>query len=449
MGYVGLVGCGVLSEHHRTFYYDIDQTKMTKLKNNEIYIKEPELGELYKKGSNCPEPLQSISEMVRRCQIIFVTVGTPSGDDGAVNTDYVMSVARDLGKALAINPRGYYGNISIILKSTVPPTTTRDFAIMLNNYRAQDKYELLYSPEFLAEGRAVLDMKIPDKVVIGSYKEKPISENVTTMFEKMYGEKEFRKLLVHTSWENAEMIKYANNAFLATKITFINQIANICENVRNTDVNVIAKALGKDSRISPRFLKAGLGYGGSCFTKDIAGIVNFADNIESNSYLLKTINKINMGRRFVPVLLAGKVWKSFENKTVAVLGISFKPNTDDIRDAPAIDIIKSFLELGVKVNVYDPEADQEAFKREFLGNGSNLVRCPSAKYALKNSDMAILVTEWDEFGILEADDFILLMNEPFVFDGRRQIINPERLISKGVKYYGIGYGNNNAINGNY
>ena len=441
MGYVGLVVAGVLSaKGHYVKVYDIDQNKLNQIEKGECYISEPGLDKLYDK--NKIRVSKTIQEIVNESEIIFVTVGTPSNTDGSINLSYVEKVAEDIGKVLRTVP--HYHKKHIILKSTVVPTTTFQFANIIKfNSCEYTNFNVLYSPEFLAEGNAISDMLHPDKVVIGVEDGKTVPFAVKEMFEKVYGEEQ--KWVV-TTWENAEMIKYANNAFLSTKISFINQIADMCEKIPNCDVNEVARALGYDSRISPLFLRAGLGYGGSCFTKDLDAISNFAiDELNVDPSLFSIVNSTNHKRRFIPVdLIREQPWRredgTINEKTIAILGLSFKPNTDDIRDSPALTIIDSILKNNmfkrIKINVYDPQAADI----ERHGYGTRLVRCPSAKYALKGTDMAIICTEWDEFYTLEPDDFLLLMDEPIVIDGRRVLKDPERFIKAGIKYYGIGYG---------
>jgi len=447
MGYVGLVACAVIGKEHYTHYYDTNSDKMRLIKNKDLYINEPYLSETFKDNRMEAKGRTSIADLVKSCRIIFVTVGTPSNDDGSVDVSYVMDVAKAVGKGIAKVDESYNTTRYVILKSTVPPSTTKRFTSIIAEYAKGRSFDVLYSPEFLSEGTAIYDMENPDKIVIGTCNKRPIHNSVIEMFEKMYGgEKAFKKLLMHTTWGNAEMIKYANNAFLATKVNFINQIADICEVSHDTDVNIVAEALGKDLRINPKFLRAGLGFGGSCFTKDIKGIAHYAESRGVPVGSLRMVDMENHDRRNIPTEIASTLWgMDLKGKKIAILGLTFKPNTDDVRDAPAIDIIRYLLEAGADVQVYDPKAESRALSREFHNVGTRIVRCPSAKYALKNADMVVLVTEWDEFNILEADDFLLLMNTPVVVDGRRIIGSPEKLISKGIKYYGIGYGNN-AIN---
>lgn len=435
-GYVGLVVAGILSERgHYVGVYDINKDKLNILNQGKIYISEPHLEEYFDRNKrNAIEIYDSLEELVLYKNIIFVTVGTPNG------TEYVDQVAKDIGTAL--RSRKDYPRRYIILKSTVPPTYVSKFAQTIKSY-AGGEIPVIYNPEFLSEGNATCDMTYPDKLVIGT-KDGKIPHKIRELYEKVYPD--MNKILISTTWENAAMIKYANNAFLASKITFINQIADVCENIPNCDVNVVAKGIGYDDRISPKFLKAGLGYGGSCLTKDIKAMLDFH---EMPLKMLETVNMCNYGRRFIPRDIMWNVWKSedFKHKTIAILGLSFKPNTDDIRDSPAITIIDQILKNkvfeGMRINVYDPKATED-FKNLYSGVGTKLVRCPSAKYALKGADMAIICTDWDEFKTLDADDFKLLMNDPIVIDGRR-LYDPEKLIREGIKYYGIGYGNN-AIN---
>jgi len=438
-GYVGLVVAGFLSSKgHNVGVYDIDKTKLDMLKNKKFYIHEKGLDKLFEKV----KVYDTLEELVEYKNIFFVTIGTPSKTNGDIELSYLDRAAVEIGRGISKKKNTLYPTY-VVLKSTVPPTYVSKFAYKIKNYAGKN-VEVIYNPEFLSEGMAVYNVTYPDKIVIGT-KNGELPLDIMELYEKAYTD--FSDRLFLTNWENAAMIKYANNAFLSTKISYINQIADICEIVPNCDVNVVAKALGYDDRISPRFLRAGLGYGGSCFTKDLAAISLFATNNKIETPLLEAVTRVNKDRRVIPVKIAENLWNNPEkHKIIAILGISFKPGTDDIRDSPAISIIQYLRSIlkNITIQIYDPEANNEAVRNVFRKDFSRVIRCPSAKFALKGADMAVICTDWDEFKSLESDDFMLLMNEPVVIDGRR-ILDPEKLIKDGIKYYGIGYGNN-AIN---
>jgi UDPglucose 6-dehydrogenase len=291
------------------------------------------------------------------------------------------------------------------------------------------------SPEFLREGSAVEDTIHPDKIVVGFKYDFELHLAID-----FYGFIHHLAEFVSTNYVNAELIKYANNAFLATKISYINEIANICEYIPGSDVTVVARAIGMDSRIGSKFLNAGLGYGGSCFPKDVSALIQAGNLYGIDSTFLAEVQGVNLAQRDWPLhIIRTRFGEDFENYnlTVAVLGLAFKPDTDDIRDTPAKEIIDMLVRKTEQIRVYDPIVKVWPYSR--------VTMCESAVEALTDADVAIVVTEWDEFKHFGAETFIMTMATPVVLDGRR-IYDPMKMIKSGVEYYGIGYGN---INGTY
>ena len=440
-GYVGLsIAAALLEQGYNVCVYEAVKEKRDNLKSENIYISEPGVTVQITGRPQRFVVADTLYDMFQYCHLIFVCVGTPSDINGDVDLQYVKQVAKEIGQEI----QNKITKTHIILKSTVPPGTTRMFERIIAEHSGIEKdlldkefyYSVYYSPEFLAEGTAIRDFNEPDKVVIGygNNKMKYKVENWLKNYHREVMGREFNKI-VSTTWENAEMIKYANNAFLATKITFINQIANICETIKGGDVEIIAKALGMDRRISPHFLRAGLGYGGSCFTKDLNALAIFAEKQGANGDMFESINWYNFNQRIKPVYLLFDKWGfDMKNKTVAILGLTFKPDTDDTRDSPALDIIERLLRNDMKVKVHDPLAKIDS-SGKFIG----VKQTVTPKEALKDADAVIICTEWNQYRELTAEDYRLLMREPMVIDGRGVINDPESFIRQGIEYYGIGY----------
>lgn len=445
LGYVGQTLAAFLADGNIVTCYDIDKSRMQKIKESKKGdIKEKDLN-LYIHRAMDKNKLyfaDSLLEMLdKSLEFLFVTVGTPSYDDGSIDLTAVNSVAMSIGIELSkIKISEYMCPLTIVLKSTVIPGTTREFISIIEKYskRKEGKdFYVVYNPEFLREGSAINDLEYPQKIVLGGSRKslKEIKEFYEEYYVDSMGIDGIEEMIISTTYENAELVKYANNAFLATKISFINEIANICEKTPNTDVGVIAEALGLDDRISPKFLRAGLGYGGSCFSKDVEALIKYS---KEDALVLKSVFRKNKYQREKPLTITD-AWLG-KDKTVAILGVAFKPETDDIRDAPAIYLIDVILKGGATVRVYDPEVSAEVLISKFDGN---LIVTASAKHALKGADYAIICTEWDEFKKLDPNDFKLLMNKPVLFDGRR-IFDPKTFIKAGVTYYGIGHGKHDA-----
>jgi len=423
-GYVGLTtGACLANLGYDVLCMDVIKDKIDQLKQGILPFYEPGLNELASKNIKNKRLTFTTDpkEAVEFGTIIFNCVGTPSKDDGSANLDYVYAVAKSVGEHI----NGYK---IVVNKSTVPPGTARKVYEIIKEHAPDAEFDVVSNPEFLKEGAAIHDFFKPDKIVIGT-----TSDKATTTMQELYSGlmRPYLPVII-TNWETAELIKYANNTFLVTKISMINELANIAERV-GADIKTIAKSLGADYRISPRFLNAGVGYGGSCFTKDVKALHHLAQQHGYNAKLVKEINELNIRQKYV---LVEKILNHFgndlTNKTIAIWGLSFKPKTSDIRDAPAITIIKKLLEHGAKINAYDPEANHPT--KEAI---PEITLCENAYEAATNSDAVVLVTEWDEFRNLDMKRVKTLMKGDVLFDGRN-IYNPEKKKRLGFSYHGIG-----------
>src|SRR3989338_6857860 len=349
-GYVGLVtGACLANLGHHVVCVDIDSKKIIQISSGEIPFFEPGLRELVKKNKEKGRLSFSdnVQEGVHFGEVIFNCVGTPGKEDGSADLQYVFSVAESVGKFA----EGYK---VLINKSTVPPGTAKKCDEIIKQTNPNSEVEVVSNPEFLAEGKAVYDFTHPDKIVFGAKSSKAFS-----LLRQVYtGRVRTYIPVVETDWETAEMIKYANNSFLSTKISFINEIANICDKV-GADVKIVSQALGMDYRINPRFLQAGIGYGGSCFPKDVRALAQTADTLGYNAKLLKEVDAVNKRQRTVLVQKLKQKYPYLHGQIITLWGLSFKPQTSDIREAPSLDIIKELSAEGAIINVYDPIAMEE------------------------------------------------------------------------------------------
>ena len=420
-GYVGLVTGACLADlGHEILCVDIDEQKIINLKQNILPFYEPGLKEIVVKGKEKGRLkfTTNVEEAVQFGKAIFNCVGTPSQEDGSADLNYVFSVAESVAKFAKEHK-------ILINKSTVPPGTTKKSQEIIDKHNAP--VEVISNPEFLKEGSAVHDFTHPDKIVVGAS-----SEQAFTIMKQVYSgliRPYFN--IIETSKETAEMIKYANNSFLATKISFINEIANICDKV-GADIKDISKAIGMDYRISPKFLNAGTGYGGSCFPKDIKALVYTAKEHGYEAKLLREVHEFNERQK---TILSSKIKAKFgedlTGRSFAVLGLAFKPKTSDVRDAPSLLLIKSLLNSGAKLNVYDPVALEE-IKMVF---GDKINYCSRIHDTIGSTSAIIIMTEWDEFRNIDLPYLATMMKEKVIFDGRN-IYNAEQV--KDFDYYGIG-----------
>ncbi|SMO35357.1 UDP-glucose dehydrogenase [Balnearium lithotrophicum] len=413
-GYVGLVsGACFAYLGHRVIGLDIDEEKIERLKRGEVPIYEPGLDKILKSAleNRKIEFTTDYSYAVKNSDFIFIAVGTPSRPDGSADLSYVESAYRSIAKFID------NGDYKIIVnKSTVPVGTGRwakEFIRKLLEERGIDepekRFDVVSNPEFLREGKAVEDFMKPDRVVVGA-DDRDVAGRVASLYEKL------QPAILITDLPTAEMIKYASNAFLATKISFINEVANICEKY-GADVTVVARGMGLDHRISPHFLRAGCGFGGSCFPKDVKALINTAKGAGEEPELLESVISVNERQKLKPVEKLLRHIPDLKGVTVAVWGLAFKPETDDMREAPSIPIIKRLLSLGANVKAYDPVAVENAkrvFKEELEKFGERLTFSKDKYEALEGAEALILVTEWKEF---ENVDFDKLKGK-VVIDGR-------------------------------
>ena len=368
-------------------------------------------------------------EAILNTGITIVSVGTPSKPDGSIDLRFIENSAQEIGEAL--NKKDAYH--LVVVKSTVVPGTTEN-VVKPNIEKGSSKrcgvdFGLCMNPEFLREGSALYDTLHPDRVIIGEHDEKS-GDTLESLYQALLGEE--IPPIIRTNLPTAEIIKYANNAFLATKISFINTIANICEKIPGADVTVIAEGVGLDKRINSLFLNAGLGYGGSCFPKDVKALIAFSKSLGYPPVLFNAVEDVNNVQPYQAIRLAKEVIGDLEGRRVAVLGLAFKPNTDDMREAISIKVINKLLDEEASVIAYDPKAVTNA---RFIF-GDKIEYANSSIECLEDAECCIVVTEWEEFKRLKPEDFIKHMKSPLVIDGRR-IYNPQKF-SRKLKFAAIG-----------
>lgn len=429
-GYVGLVSGTCFSELGvRVSCLDIDQKKIDNLNKGILPIWEPGLKDMV--DDNMHKGLLSFTsdyaEALKDAEAAFICVGTPPDEDGSADLKYVLAVAREIGRNIS-------DYIVVVTKSTVPIGTSekvrKAVADEIAARNVDIKFDVASNPEFLKEGSAVADFMKPDRVVVGVDSEKA-KELMTRLYRPMLLNN-FR--VIFTDIPSAEMIKYAANSMLATRISFMNDLANLCELV-GADVNMVRKGIGSDTRIGSKFLYPGCGYGGSCFPKDVKALIKSASDYGYSLEILTAVENVNNRQKEI---LFDKVYKYFKGdlkgKKIAMWGLAFKPNTDDMREAPALVLAEKFTSMGAKIYAYDPVAMEEAKHRL----GDMITLCKSPYEATENADALLLVTEWSEFRVL---DYKLLekMKQKLIFDGRN-IYDPAEVRKFGFQYFGIGRG---------
>ena len=417
-GYVGLTSAACLAElGHEILCCDVDEKKIAELMQGKVPFFEPGLEQLLKRNS--AKKLQFTTDKKRAInfgEVIFNCVGTPSGSNGEADLSAVFSVARDVAQADSRTDKIF------VIKSTVPPGTAREIQ------KITGEIAVVSNPEFLREGEAIRAFQYPDKIVFGAQ-----SEEALQKMRKVYAGRLRTYLpIVETDWETAEIIKYASNAMLATRISAINEIANICDRVK-ADVKMVSAALGMDYRIGPRFLNAGVGWGGSCFPKDVKAIVHTAKQHGYEAKLFEEAFRLNEKQKVRIVEKIKESFKKIDGKVFCIWGLSFKPKTSDMREAPSITIINELLKHQAIVKAYDPEAMDEA-KKIF---GNNIAYAKSPEEAAKDAHAIILVTEWDEFRGIDFVELKKTMKDNKLFDGRN-IYEPELVREDGFEYYGMG-----------
>ncbi|MBR1470322.1 MAG: UDP-glucose/GDP-mannose dehydrogenase family protein [Lachnospiraceae bacterium] len=431
-GYVGLVTGTCFSDMgNEVWCVDVDEAKIERLKKGIIPIYEPGLSELVLKNfrTGSLNFTTKIEEALNRCNICFIAVGTPMGEDGSADLHYVLNVAESIGRCMS-------HHMYVVDKSTVPVGTAQKVRAAIQkelDARGSDlTFDVISNPEFLKEGTAVSDCMRPDRIVIGVD-----NDGAAETMQELY-----RHYVLNTDnfilmdIASAEMTKYAANSMLATKISFMNEISRICEQV-GADVNKVRKGIGSDKRIGYSFIYPGCGYGGSCFPKDVKALVSTAAEFGYDAQLLKAVENVNYAQKHV---IADKVKAHFGEdlggRTFAVWGLSFKPDTDDMREASAITIINDLTAAGARIKAYDPKAMEEA-KRCYLKDNANVEYVERKYDALKDADALILITEWKEFRSPDFEEIRACLKQPVIFDGRN-IYGTKTAKKYGFDYYQIG-----------
>ncbi len=423
-GYVGLVAGTCLADMgNEVICCDIDKSKINKLKRGVIPIYEPGLKDMFERNVK-GKRLRFSSDMkttIKNSNVIFITVGTPPGKNHEADLCAVESVAKLIGKSM----KSYK---LIVNKSTVPVGTAELVKkIVRKNQTEKFEFDVVSNPEFLREGEAVKDFTNPDRIVIGTDSQK--AEKI--MMSIYRGIARADKPVFITDIKSAEMIKYASNAMLATRISFMNEIAQLCEKV-GADIKSVAKGVGLDNRIGPRFLQAGLGYGGSCFPKDVKALSELMKQNKVKDKLLSAVNTINEDQRKFIFQKIKKMISPLKGKSIAVWGLSFKPKTDDIREAPSIDIIRELQKSGTKIRAFDPVAKINA-KKVLKG----VTFCSDPYSTIKGCDALLVATEWNEFRVLDFEHVKRLLKQPNIIDGRN-IYEPDEMRKAGFNYIGVG-----------
>lgn len=424
-GYVGLVSGACFADFgHSVTCVDTDPSKIEKLTRGEIPIFEPGLDQLV--ATNVREGRLSFAldgaSAISEADAIFIAVGTPSRrGDGHADLSYVYAAAEDIGRHMN-------GFTVIVNKSTVPVGTGDEVEEIIRRVRPDGDFAVVSNPEFLREGAAINDFKRPDRVVVGTDNERA-REVMREVYRPLFLNE---TPILFTGRRTSELIKYAANAFLAVKITFINEMADLCEQV-GANVQEVSKGIGLDNRIGGKFLHAGPGYGGSCFPKDTLALTKTANDAGAPVRIVNTVVEVNAARKRA---MASKIIRAMDGdvreKTIAVLGLAFKPNTDDMRDAPALDIIPALQEAGARIRAFDPESMHEAGKLL-----ENVIFCDGPYHAIEGADAMVIITEWDQFRALDLDRVRSTLRSPTVVD-LRNIYQPADMIRRGFRYDSVG-----------
>lgn len=431
-GYVGLVSGTCFAEvGNKVTCLDIDPEKIEKLNKGIIPIFEPGLESMVLKNikNNNLFFTTDLNKSLQDSEIVFISVGTPMGNDGSADLQFVLTVAKSIGQSMQ-------KSLIVVDKSTVPIGTADKVRVTIQKQldlrNSNLKFYMVSNPEFLKEGAAIADFMKPDRVVIGVD-----SEIAFNKMKELYSSF-FRShdRYIKMDIRSAEMTKYAANAMLATKISFMNEIANICERV-GADINLVRIGIGSDKRIGYNFIYPGVGYGGSCFPKDVKALMKISEENNYTAKLISAVEEVNNTQKLVIVKkIINRFGEDLSGLTFGIWGLAFKPGTDDMREAPAIYIIKELVKMGAKIKAYDPKAINEA-KEHYLKGIRNIKYSKSKYDVLKGSDSLVLITEWKEFRSPDFKKIKSLLNKPIIFDGRNQYIiyDPE---SKGFEYYRIG-----------
>ena len=424
-GYVGLVSGTCFAETgNNVVCIDIDENKVLRMQNGEVPIYEPGLEVLFERNTKQGRLsfTTDLAEGIKNAEIIFLALPTPPGADGSADLKYVLKVAEDLSHIIT--------DYKVIVdKSTVPVGTADKVYGRLAANLDESFFDVVSNPEFLREGVAVDDFMRPERVVIGtsSSKAKKVMERLYNPFVRQGNP------VIFMDEKSAEMTKYAANSFLATKITFMNEVANLCEEV-GANVDMVRKGIGSDSRIGKRFLFSGVGYGGSCFPKDIKALAKTAQENNYDFRILQSVMDVNEDQKSILSRRIKKYFgESIANKTIGIWGLAFKPNTDDIREAPALTIINELLEAGAKIKAFDPEAMENV--KALMGDKITL--CDNQYDAIEGTDALAVVTEWNVFRTPDYDRIMSSLREPVVFDGRN-VFDPVDMKERGFVYSSIG-----------
>mgnify|MGYP006083401053 FL=1 len=427
LGFVGLSLTSVLASKGKDIVgIDVDDEKCANIKKGISPFFEPELKKLLKIGLGKKLKISTDFSLIKNSDIIFVTVGTPQRSNGSIEISMIKSAVKDIGKILKNDKK----NPIILIKSTVTPGTMQEIILPIIEKESRKKagkdFGLISNPEFLQESTAIRDTKFPHVIVLGGYQTRYMKKA-----EKFFSEIHPNIPIVITNHQTAEMIKYANNSFLATKISFINQLSNICQKIPGANIDDVAKTIGLDPRIGKLFLNAGPGYGGSCLPKDMKALINFANRVGINPTLLNAVEHTNNKQIQNIIHLIEKTLGSLKNKHITILGTAFKPDTDDIRDSISIELIKKLLAKKVTLTVYDPKAmknTKSIFKEKIR-------YADSISHSLKNSQCMIIMVHWKQFEKIN-DNSINIMKRKFIIDCRR-VLSGKKLNSN---YYAIGIG---------
>ena len=422
-GYVGLVtGTCFAETGNHVICVDIDKEKVSKLQSGVVPIYEPHLDSLFERNIKQGRLhfTTDLAEAIKEAKIIFLALPTPPGEDGSADLSYILGVAKDLGKIIT--------DYKIIVnKSTVPVGTAEKVRETIAK-NIKTEFDVISNPEFLREGFAVDDFMKPDRVVVGSS-----SERANKIINELYAPFVRQGNPIYFMDErSAELTKYAANAFLATKITFMNEIANLCEKV-GANVDAVRIGIGSDARIGKRFLFAGIGYGGSCFPKDVQALAKTAEENKYDFKVLKSVMAVNHEQRTIIVSKIKKHLNNLKGKKIAIWGLAFKPDTDDIREAPALYIIDELLKEGAGITAFDPEAMENV--KKILGN--KITYAENEYDALKDADVLLIATEWSEFRTPDFERVSKLMKNKIIFDGRN-LYDPKQMKELGFYYSSIG-----------
>jgi len=422
-GYVGLVSGACFADLGNTVLcVDKSEEKIDMLSNNQIPIYEPGLKEIVSKNfiSGRLKFTTDFSFAVRNSDVIFICVGTPTAKNGSANLKYVYAAAKEISKNI--------NKFKIIVnKSTVPVTTGDKVEKIIAKKVRKSNFEVISNPEFLREGEAIRDFRFPDRIVIGTNNKK-ILKKIKLLYEPLIKK---GAVFFSTNRRSAEMIKYASNAFLATKITFINEISNLCECI-NVNIEDVSLGIGLDKRIGGRFLRAGPSYGGSCFPKDTKALVVTANNYKTNLSIIKSVIKSNEGRRNLLIKRVKKILSNkIKNKSITFLGVTFKANTDDMRGSSSLKMIPALHKKGAYIKYYDPTGEKIEFNTL-----KNVIFCDNLVSACNKADLIIIHTEWDEFKSINFKNLIKRKN--FIIYDMRNLYSPNEMKKKGIKYYSIG-----------